>query len=159
MMNAYRAIFLPVLICLLSVANAEQVSQTEFEREVMDISAKLRCAVCQNQPVSESNSDLARDMRTSIREQLQASKSEAEIIEYFVARYGDYILISPRKTGVGMPLWVLPPVLLLLISLFVFMAFRAGRNQTVTPVPELGEEDKQRVRSAREADSQKEKQG
>jgi cytochrome c-type biogenesis protein CcmH len=159
MMNIYKTIFSFLLVCLFAAtnANAAQVSQTELDREVMVISAKLRCAVCQNQPVSESNSGLAQDMRASIREQLQAGKSEAEIIEFFVARYGDYVLISPRQTGIGLPLWVLPPVLLLLISFFVFMVFKGGRNQPVPPVPELDEEDKQRVRRARESDSNREK--
>jgi cytochrome c-type biogenesis protein CcmH len=159
MKNIYKTICSFLLACLFMVANtyAAQVSQTELEREVMAISAKLRCAVCQNQSVSESNSGLAQDMRASIREQLQSGKSEAEIIDFFVARYGDYILISPRRTGIGLPLWVLPPVLLLLISFFVFMVFRGDRNQPVAPVPELDEEDKRRVRHARETDSDEEK--
>lgn len=162
-MNTYKTVISLVLFiqaaCFLFAGsvNASQVSQSEREREVMTISAKLRCAVCQNQPVSESNSGLARDMRASIREQLEAGRTEAEVIDFFVARYGDYILINPRKTGIGLPLWVLPPVLLLLISFFVFMTFKGSRDQAVSPLPELDEDDKQRVRRARESSSKKEK--
>lgn len=146
-----------MLCCIFAVsAQAEQVSQTALDREVMTISEKLRCAVCQNQPVSESDSGLARDMRASIREQLEAGKTETEVIDFFVARYGDYILINPRKTGIGMPLWILPPILLLLISFFVFMVFKGGRKPAATSAPVLDEHDRQRVRRAREANNEKE---
>ena len=159
MMNSYKIIISLVLISILLVTNAYavEVSQSEFDRKVMEISKKLRCAVCQNQPVSESNSGLAEDMRTSIREQLQAGRDEAEIIGFFVARYGDYVLINPRQTGIGLPLWVLPPVLLLVISLLVFVAFRSRRDQNTNTVPKLDDEDIQRVREARKNDSKKEK--
>lgn len=159
MMNMYK-MFIPFLLVSLLVvasANAAEVSQTELEGKVMAISVKLRCAVCQNQPVSESNSGLARDMRTSIREQLQAGKTETEVVDFFVARYGDYILIEPRTTGAGLPLWLLPPVLLLLISFLVFMTFKGARNKPLTPAPELDEEARQRVRQARETASEREK--
>lgn len=153
MMNIYKAFYTGLFYCLLvSSVQAEQVSQTALDRQVMAISEKLRCAVCQNQPVSESNSGLAQDMRASVREQLQAGKTEAEVIDFFVARYGDYILIKPKKTGIGLPLWVLPPVLLVFVSFFAFMAFKTARQESVADgrAPELSEEDKQRVRQARE---------
>lgn len=158
-MNIYKNIISLMLISALFVTNAyaAEVSQSEFDRKVMEISTKLRCAVCQNQPVSESNSGLAKDMRASIREQLQAGKDEAEIIDFFVARYGDYILINPRQSGIGLPLWVLPPVLLLMISFLVFVAFKFRRNQHANTIPELDDEDVKRVRQARENNSEKEK--
>lgn len=159
MMNMYKTFIAFLLTGLLVVTSvyAAEVSQTELDGKVMAISAKLRCAVCQNQPVSESNSGLAQDMRVLIREQLQAGKTEAEVIGFFVARYGDYILIKPRTSGIGMPLWVLPPVLLLLISFLVFMALKGARNQPSTATPELDEEARQRVRRARETASEREK--
>lgn len=158
-MNMYKTFisFLLAGLFFIAGANASEVSQTELEGKVMAISAKLRCAVCQNQPVSESNSGLARDMRVSIREQLRAGKTEAEVVDFFVARYGDYILIKPRKTGIGLPLWLLPPVLLLLISFLVFMAFKGAGNQPIAPAPELDEDERQRVRRAREIASEREK--
>ena len=157
MMNLYKIFTALTLIGILSTTNAYavEVSQSEFDRKVMSISTKLRCAVCQNQPVSESNSGLAKDMRASIREQLQAGKDEAEIIGFFVARYGDYVLIKPRQSGIGLPLWVLPPVFLLMISLLVFVAFKLRRNQSANIVPELDVEDAQRVRQARENNNKK----
>lgn len=136
-------------------AFAAEVTQSEFDRKVMQISTKLRCAVCQNQPVSESNSGLANDMRASIREQLQSGKKESEIIDFFVARYGDYVLISPRQSGIGLPLWILPPALLLIISLLVFVAFKLRRNEPVNIMPELDDEDVERIRKARESNNEK----
>jgi cytochrome c-type biogenesis protein CcmH len=158
-MKIYKLITVHILMSILLVTNAYavEVSQSEFEGKVMKISAKLRCAVCQNQPVSESNSGLANDMRASIREQLQAGKDEAEIIDFFVARYGDYVLINPRRTGIGLPLWVLPPVLLLVISLLAFVTFKSRSGQGKNIAPELDAEDLQRVRQARQKSSEKEK--
>lgn len=135
--------------------SAVEVSQSELDRKVMDISKQLRCAVCQNQPVSESNSGLAKDMRGSIREQLEVGKNEKEIIDYFVVRYGDYILMKPRQDGIGLPLWILPPILLLMISLFVFIGFKSRRNQNENTPLQLDAEDIQRVRQARENRSER----
>ncbi|MEK7759553.1 MAG: cytochrome c-type biogenesis protein, partial [Pseudomonadota bacterium] len=72
---------------------AEPVQEDPLDRAVLEIAKDLRCTVCQNQPVAESNADLAKDMRQIIREQLVAGKSRAEIVDYFVARYGDYVLM------------------------------------------------------------------
>ncbi|MEK7191561.1 MAG: cytochrome c-type biogenesis protein, partial [Pseudomonadota bacterium] len=68
---------------------AAPVTEDPIERQMLDIATGLRCAVCQNQPVSESNADLARDMRAIILDQLKQGKSREEIVQYFVARYGD----------------------------------------------------------------------
>lgn len=159
MMNTYKMFILLLLVGVLAVTSihASEVTQTELDGKVMAISAKLRCAVCQNQPVSESNSGLARDMRALIREQLQAGKTETEVIDFFVVRYGDYILVKPRTSGIGLPLWVLPPALLLIISILVFVALKGARNQPLAAAPELDEKARQRVRRARENASEEEK--
>src|SRR6185369_12879495 len=88
---------LVVLLCslMLSAAYASQVTEDPLERQVLDIAKELRCTVCQNQPISESNADLARDMRDIIREQIKAGKSREEIVQYFVDRYGNYVLMNP----------------------------------------------------------------
>lgn len=130
---------------------AEPVTEDPLQRQVLSIGAKLRCAVCQNQPISESNSDLAKDMREIIREQLVAGKSESEIIDYFVARYGDYVLLKPRHGGVGLPLWVLPPLLLLLVGWVGYRIVRQRGHRTAPPAPHLSAEDLERVRRARAA--------
>jgi cytochrome c-type biogenesis protein CcmH len=106
-----------LLLALLFVASpvlAEGVKEDPTHRQMLDIAEDLRCAVCQNQPVSESNSELARDMRTIIREKLDAGESREQIVQYFVDRYGEYVLMKPPYTGVGTVLWVLPVVVMVL---------------------------------------------
>jgi len=101
------------------------VQEDPLEREVLEISKTLRCAVCQNQPVSESNSDLAKDMRKIIREQLVAGKSHGEIVKYFTERYGDYVLMKPPAERAGLLLWVAPFILFLLLAVLGWLYQRS----------------------------------
>lgn len=82
--------------------------ESEEDRRVREISKQLRCAVCQNESVADSNAGLARDMRELVREQVRQGKRDDEILAFFVERYGDYILMEPRRTGVNWLLWLLP---------------------------------------------------
>jgi len=140
------------LFCALfsNAALANVIAENEQEREMLRIANKLRCAVCQNQPVSESRSGLANDMKVIIREQLAAGKSEKEIIDYFVDRYGDYVLLKPRKTGTGFPLWVLPPLLLVIAAVFAWMVMRRRKELEPPTQSKLSDEDRERIRRARE---------
>jgi cytochrome c-type biogenesis protein CcmH len=151
MKNAFVTLFAVLLIDgFTSTAFADKVNEDPIERRVLDIGQQLRCAVCQNQPVSESRSGLANDMRDLIREQLVAGKSEQEIIDYFVERYGDYVLMKPRRQGIGLPLWLIPPVLLVIIGFAAVMFLRARIQKQSSNVKSLSEEDKERVRKARD---------
>ncbi len=116
---------------------------------MLDIAKDLRCAVCQNQPVSESNADLARDMRQIIREQIKAGKSREEIIKYFVDRYGDYVLMNPPKRGPGEVVWLTPVALLLVVGISGFIFLRRRLRASLPPPPELSKEDSARVHAAR----------
>jgi cytochrome c-type biogenesis protein CcmH len=136
-----------VLLAWLVPAAATQVQEDPLDRQVLEIAKELRCAVCQNQPVAESNSDLARDMRAIIREQLIAGRSHEEIVKYFVDRY---VLMKPPVERAGTLLWALPAILLVILvaSGFVFLTQR--RRETAAPAPTLSAEDAARVRAARE---------
>ncbi len=101
-----------VLLLLAPLARADTVSEDPQQRRMLEIAEKLRCAVCQNQSVAESNAELAQDMRRLIGEQLAAGRSEAQIVDYFRARYGDFVLMRPPQQGSGAPLWWAPLVLL-----------------------------------------------
>ena len=125
------------------------VQEDPLERQVLEISKGLRCTVCQNQPISESNADLAKDMRAIVREQLKAGKSREEIMTYFVDRYGDYVLLKPRTGGIGAPLWAAPVALLILLGLLAAYFIRS-HFRTEPPPPPLSREDRERVRAARE---------
>ena len=131
---------------------AEGVKEDPTHRQMLDIAEDLRCAVCQNQPVSESNSELARDMRTIIREKLDAGESREQIVQYFVDRYGDYVLMKPPYTGTGTVLWLLPTVVLLLalgVAIF-YLRSRLKGEQTGPQAVTVTEEERERIRALRE---------
>jgi cytochrome c-type biogenesis protein CcmH len=96
----------------------------DIDKEAREISYLLMCPVCEGQSVAESNSQLANQMRTIIREKLQEGKSKDEVIAYFVSRYGETILGAPPAKGANWILWTLPAVALLIggavIGLFLF---------------------------------------
>jgi cytochrome c-type biogenesis protein CcmH len=127
---------------------ATDVAEDPVERDMLEIAKDLRCAVCQSQPVSESNSDLARDMRAIIREQLEAGKSRDEIVEYFVARYGNYVLMKPPYDQTGTLLWMAPVLLLVAMVIGGFVFLRNRKNVVLPPVEPLSEEDRARIKAA-----------
>lgn len=98
---------------------AATVEEQQIELQVRDIAKTLRCAVCQNESVWESRAPLAQQMRDIIRERLVRGESAKEIRAYFLSRYGDYILLSPRKSGLNWLLWAGPFVLLSVGGLFL----------------------------------------
>jgi cytochrome c-type biogenesis protein CcmH len=129
------------------------VTEDPLQRRMLEIAGDLRCTVCQNQPVSESNSDLARDMRGLIREQLEAGRSRQEIMDYFVERYGDYVLLKPPYDRTGTLLWAGPPALLLLLAVLAIYFIRRHTHQpTPPPAATLSPEDQARIRAARQQD-------
>jgi len=151
-------IILFILVAALFSANAsaELVQEPARDREVLDIAVKLRCAVCQSQSVAESNSDLANDMKAIIAEQLDAGVSADEIIDYFVERYGDYILMKPRTDGVGWLLWWMPVAILGLVSLVVGWQIRARASTSAASSDDddeaqvLGSDQRQRLKKLRD---------
>jgi cytochrome c-type biogenesis protein CcmH len=149
-----RARLGPALAMLMvaGMATANQVSEDPLDRKVLDIAAGLRCAVCQNQPVSESNSDLARDMRVLIREKVQAGQSREQIVDYFVARYGDYVLMKPPTEGAGLPLWLLPLAILAVLAISALVFIRRRMGALLPPPATLSAEDRARIERARQQD-------
>ncbi|MBF0154494.1 MAG: cytochrome c-type biogenesis protein CcmH [Magnetococcales bacterium] len=103
------------------------------EATVRDIALGLRCAVCQNQPVYESNSDLAKDMLKMIRQQVQDGRNPTEIRQYFHDRYGDYIYLEPTRQGSNWILWAGPFLLLLGGAGVLGMALRRWRHAPPPP--------------------------
>ncbi len=130
-----------------------QVQEDPLERQVLEIAKELRCAVCQNQSVAESNADLARDMRAIIREQLQAGKSKPEIEQYFVNRYGNYILMKPPAEGPGAMLWVMPALFAVMLAFTAFFYLKQRRRGSLPTAPTLSAKDRALVDRAR-ADNQ-----
>mgnify|MGYP001473400925 CR=1 FL=1 len=113
-----RAILtLVIAFCLampaLAVAPDEMLDDPVLEERARDISAGLRCLVCQNQSIDDSDADLARDLRILVRERLMAGDSNEEVEQFLVDRYGEYVLLNPRFSTHTLLLWIAAPLLLL----------------------------------------------
>ena len=114
----------------------------DLEKRVAQLSNELRCLVCQNQTIADSNAPLAVDLRQQIREQLKSGRSEREVLEFMTARYGDFVLYRPPLKATTLALWVGPFVLLLAGA---WILLRRVRKRPAAP--ELSEEE--RVRAAK----------
>jgi cytochrome c-type biogenesis protein CcmH len=98
---------------LLVAASAAFADDPALDKRVMDLAAELRCLVCQNQSLAESNAGLAVDLRNQIRAQLARGASEREVVDFMVARYGDFVLYRPPLKASTLFLWFGPFVLLI----------------------------------------------
>jgi cytochrome c-type biogenesis protein CcmH len=116
-----------------------------LEAEVLRISHELRCLVCQNETIAASNADLALDLRAQIREQLKAGRSEREILDYMVQRYGDFVLYKPPVKPVTWLLWGGPFVLLAAMVAWWWRGLR--RRATLAEAAPLSDEDRRRARA------------
>jgi cytochrome c-type biogenesis protein CcmH len=130
------------------VAAANEAAPTENDpvaaARAVELANELRCLVCQNQSIAESNAELAVDLRRQIREQIAAGRSDAEIVDFMVSRYGDFVLYRPPFRAATLLLWVGP--LLLAVAGFWTLA-RALRARRQAEAPELTPEE--RVRAER----------
>jgi cytochrome c-type biogenesis protein CcmH/NrfF len=136
--------FALLLLALLWVGSAPAVEPDEvlsdpvLEARARELSAELRCMVCQNQSIDDSDADLARDLRVLVRERLQAGDSDREVIDYIVSRYGEFVLLRPRFSLRNAFLWGAPLLLLLVGGWAALAAIRARRQ--VAPPPLSAEE-------------------
>ena len=109
------------------------------------LSEKLRCLVCQNQTIADSNAELAQDLRRQIHEQIAAGKSDDQIVDYMVARYGDFVLYQPPVKATTMLLWA-GPALLLLLGVFGLARVLRGRRAEAEAPPLTAEEHERAAR-------------
>ena len=101
---------------LLAVQPDEMLSNPVQEARARALSRELRCMVCQNESIDDSEAPLAHDLRVLVRERIKAGDSDAQIIDFLVARYGEFVLLKPRLSWHTALLWGLPPVLLLVVG-------------------------------------------
>ena len=113
---------------------AREATPTAFDpvahQRVVEVSEQLRCLVCQNQSIADSNAELAVDLRNQVIEQVKAGKTNKEIVDYMVERYGDFVLYKPPFKASTYILW-LGPIALFLIGLIAFYVNLRRRKQTV----------------------------
>ena len=128
----------------LAVEPDEMLKDAALEVRARDLSSELRCLVCQNQSIDDSAAPLARDLRLLVRERLTAGDSDQQVLNFLVARYGEFVLLKPRFELHTLLLWGLPPVVLVagMIALFV----TARRRQSVNlQAPALSAAEQQRI--------------
>lgn len=137
-----------LLLCLLAaplwaVQPDEVLDDPALEARAREISQGLRCPVCRNESIDESNADLSRDLRLMVRERLVAGDTDAEAVEAIVARYGEYVLLRPDARGANLILWLAAPGMLLLALGIGYATVR--RRAEAPPEPELDEAERARL--------------
>lgn len=130
MRNRLRLACLALLLLAAPVAHAVQpdevMADTAKEQRARALSRDLRCMVCQNQSIDDSEAPLARDLRLLVRERISAGDSDRQVIDFLVARYGEFVLLKPRLNEHTLVLWLTPPLALLLGG---FALWRLGRRK------------------------------
>ena len=141
------AALLASLAPALALSPEEQLSDPALEHRARAISAELRCLVCQNQSIDDSDAPLAKDLRTLVRGQLLPGKGDQDVLDFIVARYGDYVLLKPRLNRETILLWGTPFAVLLIAGTALIL--RRRRTDSVPEAP-LSEAERDTLRKAME---------
>lgn len=123
----------------------EMLSNTVLEERARDISQELRCLVCQNQSIDDSDAELARDLRVLVRERLVAGDTDQQVIDYIVARYGDYVLLNPPLKPETYVLWASPIVLAILALIAVAAFYRRKQREAGAKPDKLSKDEQTRL--------------
>ena len=144
---ALRAAFLAVAMVVAAPVHAVQpdeiLADPVLEQRARDLSKGLRCLVCRNENIDDSDAQLAKDLRILLRERLVAGDTDEEAIAFLVDRYGEYVLLNPPATGVNILLWIAGPVMLMA---GVGIAFATFRRRGQAAAEALSAEEEARLR-------------
>ncbi|MGV2123242.1 cytochrome c-type biogenesis protein [Agrobacterium vitis] len=147
-MRGLFAIFLGFWLLLVQPAFAvnpdEMLKDPALEARARHLSAQLRCMVCQNQSIDDSNAELARDLRILVRERIVKGDSDDDVIRYLVSRYGEFVLLKPRLTSETLLLWGAPGLLLVVGAGAAFAYSR--RRRSVAAVQPLSADEEARLK-------------
>lgn len=152
-------IFVALLLSVLPLSPARAVNPDEMladpalEHRARVISKDLRCLVCQNQSIDDSDAGLAKDLRVLVRERLKAGDSNEQVIDYVVARYGDFVLLKPPVKGSTIVLWVGPAAVALFGILALILFFRRRRRAVVPAQQPLTPEEQARLNNLLKEDT------
>ncbi|SEN08857.1 cytochrome c-type biogenesis protein CcmH [Pseudorhodobacter antarcticus] len=130
---------------VMAVQPNEVLSDPALESRARALSKDLRCLVCRNENIDDSNADLARDLRLLVRERLVAGDSDSAAMDYIVARYGEYVLLNPTSTGANLLLWYAGPLMLLVGGGIAFTYVRRRRTLTETAPATLSTDEEKRL--------------
>ena len=137
-MTGMRALILAALLALspalpvLAVQPDEILADPALEARARAISRELRCPVCQGEAIDDSNAPISRDLRLLVRERIMEGDSDEEVLEFIVARYGEFVLFNPRPEGANLLLWAAGPILLILGGGLAF-AYPRRRAEAAAP--------------------------
>jgi cytochrome c-type biogenesis protein CcmH len=129
----------------LAVQPDELLSNPVQEARARALSRELRCMVCQNESIDDSEAPLAHDLRVLVRERIKAGDSDAQIVDFLVARYGEFVLLKPRLSWHTALLWGLPPVLLLFGGALVLVSLTRRRRALVGEDAKLSNVEEKRL--------------
>jgi cytochrome c-type biogenesis protein CcmH len=128
----------------LAVQPEEMLKDPKLEARARELSRELRCMVCQNQSIDESEAPLARDLRLLVRERLTKGDTDQQVLDFLVVRYGEFVLLKPPLESRTIILWALPPVALLAGAIGLFFAMRRRRTVQLEPAT-LSIEERRRL--------------
>ena len=137
----------------LAVQPDEMLKNPVLEARARNLSQELRCMVCQNQSIDDSEASLARDLRLLVRERLMQGDSDKQVLDFLVARYGEFVLLKPRFEPQTLLLWGIPP-LSLLGGLVVLLVMARRRQTTDLSTGELSATEQQRISKLVKAQSE-----
>jgi cytochrome c-type biogenesis protein CcmH len=123
----------------------EVLQDSALEARARAISEGLRCLVCQNQSIDDSDAPLAKDLRVLVRERLKGGDSDQEIVDFIVARYGEFVLLKPRFEAHTLLLWFATPAVFLVALLLIALAYRR-RNASAESLAPLSVNEKRRLK-------------
>jgi cytochrome c-type biogenesis protein CcmH len=148
-----RAMFAAIcFLAVLGLSSAHAVQPDEImsdpakETRARDLSRELRCMVCQNQSIDDSEAPLARDLRLLVRERIAAGDSDSQVIDFLVARYGEFVLLRPRFEQQTLLLWLVPPLVLVGGGLALWMQSRRRPKAGEAASPALTADEEARLR-------------
>ena len=146
------AVFVGLSLPAAAVQPDEMLDDPVLEARARALSAELRCLVCQNQSIDDSNAALARELRILVRERIVAGDTDQEILDYLVDRYGQFVLLKPQFNATTAVLWLAPALLLIGGGVLAFRVLRRRSAKTAEGEGDLSPEEEQRLRAILGAD-------
>lgn len=141
-MNLRKTLLAGIGLCLATIASANNADHAVLEARFKALTSELRCLVCQNQTIADSNAALAIDLRNEVQRMLREGATDAVIVDYMVARYGDFVLYRPPLKATTLMLWAAPAAFLLAAIGGWIVVMRNGRRAPAQP---LSDDERQRA--------------